>query len=81
MGADFERKRFDERQRILRPPSTKMPVICQRIVPSSKIRSLFPTHIVRHYMGQGGMRTRTSPHARVRVEIDYSAGELPSLPS
>ena len=81
LGRDFSH--FDKWYRIvgMKPRSTKAPVICQRIMPPTRNLTLFPAHIVRHYMEQGGMRTKTSPHARVRVEIgDDPAGELPALP-
>lgn len=82
LGRDFEH--FDAWYRIvgLKPRSTKTPVICQRIVPPSPHQTLFPAHIVRHYMERQGMRTKPSPHAQVRVEIgDEPPGELPASPS
>lgn len=77
LGRDFEH--FDKWYRIvgMKPRSTKTPVICQRIVPPSKNLTLFPAHIVRHYMEQGGTRTKPSPHARVRVAVVHEPpGEL-----
>lgn len=82
LGRDFEH--FDKWYRIvgMKPRSTKTPVICQRIVPPSANLTLFPAHVVRHYMENHGMRTKASPHARVRVEVvDEPPGELPALPS
>ncbi|MBZ0150545.1 MAG: hypothetical protein IT456_26465 [Planctomycetes bacterium] len=83
LGRDFEH--FDKWYRIvgMKPRSTKTPVICQQIAPPSQRLTLFPAHLVRHYMEQHGMRTKTSPHARVRIEVagEPPEGELPAVTS
>ncbi len=58
-------------------PRSKNPVVCQRIDPPAKFLTLFPAHVVRHYMEKGDFRTKASPHARVKVEIgEEPPGEL-----
>ncbi len=82
LGRDFEH--FDKWYRIvgMKPRSVKTPVICQRIEPSSKHWTLFPAHIVRHYMEKHGMRTNQSPFARVKVQIgEEPSGETPAVTS
>lgn len=81
LGRDFEH--FDKWYRIvgMKPRSTKTPVICERIAPPSQHLTLFPAHLVRHYMENHGMRTKVSPHARVRVDLgEGPSGEKAALP-
>jgi hypothetical protein len=81
LGRDFEH--FDKWYRIVgMKPRSKNPVVCQRIEPPSTSLTLFPAHVVRHYMGKGGFRTRMSPHARVKIEVgEEPPGEIPSAQS
>ena len=81
LGRDFQH--FDNWYRIVgMKPRSKTPVICQRIEPPSKFQSLFPAHIVRHYLEKYGFRTRVSPHARIQVQIgEEPPGELPAVTS
>jgi hypothetical protein len=78
LGRDF--LHFDKWYRIVgMKPRSKTPVICQRIEPPSNVQTLFPAHVVRHYLEKDGFRTKPSPHARVRVTIgDDPQGELPA---
>lgn len=76
LGRDFEH--FDTWYRIVgMKPRSKTPVVCQRIDPPSKSLTLFPAHVVRHYLEKDGRRTKVSPHARIQVQI----GEDPSADS
>jgi hypothetical protein len=76
LGRDFEH--FDKWYRIVgMKPRSKSPVVCQRIDPPAKFLTLFPAHVVRHYMEKGGFRTKVSPHARVKIEIGVDGGEEP----
>lgn len=81
LGRDFEH--FDKWYRVIgmNPRKAKAPVICQRIVPPSKDLTLFPSHIVRHYMEHHGMRRTASPHAKIKVEFggEEPPDELPAL--
>jgi hypothetical protein len=81
LGLDFQH--FDKWYRIVgMKPRSKTPVICQRIDPASKFQSLFPAHVVRHYLEKDGFRTKVSPHARVKVQIgEEPPGELPAVTS
>lgn len=73
LGRDFEH--FDNWYRIVGMKArSKTPVVCQRIDPPSKFQTLFPAHVVRHYLEKDGLRTKASPHARIQVQI----GEDPS---
>lgn len=78
LGRDFQH--LDNWYRIVgMKPRSKTPVICQRIAPPSKFQTLFPAHIVRHYLEKGGFRTAPSPHARIKVQIgEEPEGELPA---
>ena len=79
LGRDFQH--FDKWYRIVgMKPRSKTPVICQRIDPQSKFQSLFPAHVVRHYLEKEGGRNLPSPHARVQVQIgEEPAGDLPAV--
>ncbi len=81
LGRDFEH--FDKWYRVVgMKPRSKTPVICQRIDPPSKFQTLFPAHVVRHYLEKDGFRTKVSPHARVRVQVgEEPPGELPAVTS
>ncbi len=80
LGRDFEH--FDKWYRIVgMKPRSRNPVVCAQIAPPSKVRVLFPAHVVRLYLERGA-RTVVSPHARVKVEIGGdrdAAGELPAV--
>jgi hypothetical protein len=81
LGRDFQH--FDSWYRIVGMKSrSKNPVVCQRIDPPSRFLTLFPAHVVRHYMEKGEFRTKVSPHARVKIEIgEDPPGELPAVTS
>jgi hypothetical protein len=81
LGRDF--LHLDHWYRIVgMKPRSKTPVICQRIEPPSKFQTLFPAHVVRHYLEKEGFRAKPSPHARVRVVVDDDPpGELPAAMS
>ena len=79
LGRDFQH--FDKWYRIVgMKPRSKNPVICAQIDPPSQRKTLFPAHIVRHYLEHHGMRTKVSPHGRIKVEIGgEGAGVLPGV--
>lgn len=79
LGRDFQH--LDHWFRIVgMKPRSKTPVICQRIAPPSQFQTLFPAHMVRHYLERQGARTTASPHARIKVQIgEEPPGELPAV--
>jgi hypothetical protein len=82
LGRDFQH--FDKWYRIVgMKPRSKHPVVCAQIDPPSRTLTLFPAHIVRHYMEHHGARTKPSPHARIRVDVggEDALGELPAVSS
>jgi len=81
LGRDFQH--FDKWYRIVgMKPRSKTPVICQRIDPPSKFQTLFPAHVVRHYLEKDGLRNKPSPHSRIQVQIGGEPdGDLPAVTS
>lgn len=72
LGVDF--KHFDKWYRIVGlKPRSKNPVLCAGIAPRTKHLTKFPVYIVRHYLEAHSARTKASPHASVRIELEGEA--------